>query len=107
MIVAGIIPPDHLAPRLAVVYVTLKDAEGPVPPDIRAVLGAFARMRAIAAWKEEELGLIGVTEETVARVRAAIADRLDEWVGRPYSIGTTFHTTQLMTGHGCLPAWVN
>ncbi|KAI4476088.1 hypothetical protein M0804_013884 [Polistes exclamans] len=46
-------------------------------------------MGAIAAWKEEEIGLIGVTGETGVRVRAAIADRLDEWVGRPYSIGGT------------------
>ncbi|KAI4472838.1 hypothetical protein M0804_015582, partial [Polistes exclamans] len=104
MIVAGIIPLDHLAPRLTEAYETLKNAEGPVSPDIRASLGAFARMGAIAAWKEEEIGLIGVTGETGVRVRAAIADRLDEWVGRPYSIGTTFHTTQLMTGHDCFPA---
>ncbi|KAI4476276.1 hypothetical protein M0804_013730 [Polistes exclamans] len=107
MMVAGIIPLDHLAPRLAEVYVTLKNAEGPVSPDIRAALGAFARMEAIAAWKVEEISLIGVIGETGARVRAAIADRLDEWVGRPYSIGTTFHTTQLMAGHGCFPAYLH
>ncbi|KAI4472913.1 hypothetical protein M0804_015559 [Polistes exclamans] len=88
-------------------YETLRNAEGPVSPDIRASLGAFARMGAIAAWKEEEIGLVGTTGETGVRVRAAIADRLDEWVGRPYSIGTTFHTTQLMTGHGCFPAYLH
>ncbi|KAI4474423.1 hypothetical protein M0804_014868 [Polistes exclamans] len=106
MMVAGVIPLDHLAPRLAEVYVTLRNAEGSVSPDIRAALGAFARMGAITAWKEEEIGLIGVIGETGVRVRAAIAGRLDEWVERPYSIGTTFHTTQLMTGHGCFPAYL-
>ncbi|KAI4476354.1 hypothetical protein M0804_013669 [Polistes exclamans] len=106
MMVAGIIPLDHLAPRLAEVYATLKDAEGPVPPNIRAALGAFAMIRAVSAWKKEEISLIRVTGETGARVRAAIVDRLDEWVGRPYSIGTTFHATQLMTGHGCFPAYL-
>ncbi|XP_014614686.1 PREDICTED: uncharacterized protein LOC106792698 [Polistes canadensis] len=99
--VAGIIPLDHLAPRLADVYSTLGDAEGPV-----RALGAEARRMAIAAWKEEEIILIGATGKTGARVRAAIAGRLDEWVERPYSIGTTFHTTQLMTGHGCFPAYL-
>ncbi|KAI4472787.1 hypothetical protein M0804_015612 [Polistes exclamans] len=49
MMVAGIIPLDHLAPRLAETYETLKNAEGPVSPDIRASLGAFARMGATAA----------------------------------------------------------
>ena len=106
MMVAGIIPLDHLAPRLAGVYATLNDAEGPVPPVIKVALGAEARRAAVAAWKEEELGLTGVTGETGARVRAAIADRLDEWVERPHSMGTTFHTTQLMTGHGCFPAFL-
>ncbi|KAI4476974.1 hypothetical protein M0804_013154 [Polistes exclamans] len=104
--VAGIIPLDHLAPQLAEVYATLSDAEGPVPPGINAALGANTRRVAIASWKEEEIGLTGVTGETGARVRAAIADRLDEWVERPYSISTTFHTTQLMTGHGCFPAFL-
>ncbi|KAI4473169.1 hypothetical protein M0804_015456 [Polistes exclamans] len=84
----------------------LTDAEGPVPPNIRAALGAFARAGAVAAWKEEEISLTWVTGETGARVRAAIADRWDEWVGRPHSIGTTFHATQLMTGHGCFPAYL-
>ncbi|XP_043498389.1 uncharacterized protein LOC122521609 [Polistes fuscatus] len=99
--VAGIIPLDHLAPRLAEVYVILNDAEGPVPPVIKAALVAEARRIAVAAWKEEELGLTGVTG-----VRAAIADRLDEWVERPHSISTTFHTTQLMTGHGGFAAFL-
>ncbi|KAI4475446.1 hypothetical protein M0804_014309 [Polistes exclamans] len=103
---AGIIPLDHLAPQLAELYATLKDAEGPVPPNIRAALGAFARAGAVAAWKEEEISLTGVTGETGARVRAAIADRLDEWVGRLHSIGTTFYATQLVTGHGCFPAYL-
>ncbi|KAI4476944.1 hypothetical protein M0804_013124 [Polistes exclamans] len=107
MIVAGIIPLDHLAPQLAEVYAALRDAEGPVPPSTKAALSAIARMRAIAAWKEEELRLIGVMGETGTRVRAAIADRLDELVERPYSISTTFHTTQLMTGHGCFPAFLH
>ncbi|KAI4472925.1 hypothetical protein M0804_015554 [Polistes exclamans] len=106
MMVAGIIPLDHLAPQLAEAYAALRDAEGPVLPSTKAALGAIARRRAIAAWKEEELGLIGVTGETGTQVRAAIAGRLDEWVERPYSIGTTFHTTQLMTGHGCFPAYL-
>ncbi|KAI4476227.1 hypothetical protein M0804_013767 [Polistes exclamans] len=106
IMVAGIIPLDHLVPQLAEVYATLKDAEGPVPSNIRAALGAEARRMAVAAWKKEELDLTGVTGETGARVRAAIADRLDEWVGRPHSIGTTFHATQLMTGHGCFPAYL-
>ncbi|XP_043494159.1 uncharacterized protein LOC122519059 [Polistes fuscatus] len=105
--VAGIIPLDHLAPRLAEVYVTLSGAEEPVSPAIKAALGAEARRMAVAAWKEEEINLIGVTGETGARVRAAIADRLDEWVERPHSMGTTFHTTQLMTGHGCFPAFLH
>ncbi|XP_014614710.1 PREDICTED: uncharacterized protein LOC106792723, partial [Polistes canadensis] len=103
--VAGIIPLDHLAPRRSELYVTLNDAEGPVPLAIKAALGAEARRMAVAAWKEEELGLTGVTGETGAQVRAAIADRLDEWVERPHSISTTFHTTQLMTGHCCFPAF--
>ncbi|KAI4475429.1 hypothetical protein M0804_014319 [Polistes exclamans] len=104
--IAGIIPLDHLAPRLAEVYVTLNDAEGPVPPVIKAALGAEARRMAVAAWREEELDLTGVTGETGVRVRAAIADRLGEWVERPHSISTTFHTTQLMTGHSCFPAFL-
>ncbi|KAI4472770.1 hypothetical protein M0804_015618 [Polistes exclamans] len=106
MMVAVIIPLDHLAPRLAETYETLKNAEGPVSPDIRASLGTFARMGAIAEWKEEDFGLAGTTGETGVQVRAAIADRFDEWVRRPYSIGTTFHTTQLMTGYGCFPAYL-
>ncbi|XP_014614909.1 PREDICTED: uncharacterized protein LOC106792890, partial [Polistes canadensis] len=106
MMVAWIISLDQLAPRLAEVYVTLKEAKGPVPPNIRAALGAFARMGAIAAWKKEEIGLIEVTGETGVRSRAAIADRLEEWVGRPYSICTTFHATQLMTGYRCFHAYL-
>ncbi|KAI4473308.1 hypothetical protein M0804_015405 [Polistes exclamans] len=58
MMVAGIIPLDHLAPRLAEVYATLNDAEGPVPPVIKAALGAEARRMAVAAWKEEELAVV-------------------------------------------------
>ncbi|KAI4476997.1 hypothetical protein M0804_013177 [Polistes exclamans] len=96
--VAGIIPLDHLAPRLAEVYATLSDAEGPVPSGIKAALGANAKRMAIAAWKEEEIGLTGVMGETGARVRAAIVDWLDEWVERPYS---------MMTGHGCFPAFLH
>ncbi|KAI4472929.1 hypothetical protein M0804_015552 [Polistes exclamans] len=68
MMVAGIIPLDHLAPPLATAYETLKNAEGPVSPDIRASLGAFSRIGAIAAWKEEEIGLVGVTGETGVRI---------------------------------------
>ncbi|XP_014614847.1 PREDICTED: uncharacterized protein LOC106792834, partial [Polistes canadensis] len=106
MIAAGIIPLYHLSPRLAEVYATLGDAEGPVPPSIKVALDAEARRMAIAAWKEEEISLIGVTGETRAQVRAAIAGRLDEWVERPYSMGTTFHTTQLMTGPVCFSAYL-
>ncbi|XP_043502783.1 uncharacterized protein LOC122524538 [Polistes fuscatus] len=104
--VAGIIPLDHLAPRLAEVYVTLSGAEEPVSPAIKAALGAEARRMAVAAWKEEEINLRS-NGRNRAEVRAAIADRLDEWVERPHSIGTTFHTTQLMTGHGCFPAFLH
>ncbi|KAI4472797.1 hypothetical protein M0804_015605 [Polistes exclamans] len=77
MMVAGIIPLDHLAPQLAEAYKTRRNAEGPVSPDIKASLGAFARIGAIAAWKEEKISLIGVTGETGVRVNAAIAGRLD------------------------------
>ncbi|KAI4474142.1 hypothetical protein M0804_014995 [Polistes exclamans] len=65
--VAGFIPFDHLAPQLAEVYATLRDAEGPVPPNVRAALGAFARAGAVAAGKEEQISLTGVTGETVAQ----------------------------------------
>ncbi|KAI4475769.1 hypothetical protein M0804_014085 [Polistes exclamans] len=43
MIVAGVIPLDHLAPWLAEAYVALDGAEGPIPPGIKAAFGAFAR----------------------------------------------------------------
>ncbi|XP_014614863.1 PREDICTED: uncharacterized protein LOC106792846, partial [Polistes canadensis] len=104
--VAEIIPLDHLVPRLTAVYAIPGDAEGPVPPSIKVALGSEARRIAIAAWKEEEISLIGAPRETGAWVRAAIAGRLDELVKRPYSIGTTFHTTQLITGHRCFPSYL-
>lgn len=105
MMVAGIIPINHLAPWLAEVYASVRGAEGPVPPDTRAMLGALARQRAIAAWKAEELALLG-GDVPGERVRAAVAPRLEEWVARPFDIRTTFRTTQLMTGHGCFPAFL-
>ncbi|XP_014614767.1 PREDICTED: uncharacterized protein LOC106792768 [Polistes canadensis] len=106
MIVAGVIPLDHLAPRLAEAYAALRGAEGPVLPGITAAFGFFARWGAVVAWREEKLGLVCVPGETGVRVRAAIADKLVEWAERLFSIGTTFHTTQLMTGHGCFPAYL-
>ncbi|KAI4476590.1 hypothetical protein M0804_013484 [Polistes exclamans] len=50
--------------------------------------------------------LIEVAGKTRVRVRAAIADRLVESVERLLSISTTFYITQLMTGHGCFPAYL-
>ncbi|KAI4475298.1 hypothetical protein M0804_014380 [Polistes exclamans] len=58
MMVAGVIPLDHLAPQLADVYEAVREAEDPVPHCTTAVLGAIAERRAIAAWKDEELGLV-------------------------------------------------
>ncbi|XP_043496449.1 uncharacterized protein LOC122520448 [Polistes fuscatus] len=107
MMVAGIIPLDHLAPQLADVYAAVREAEDPVSPRTRAVLGAVAKRRAIATWKEEEVNLVGAIGATGVRVRAAIASWLEEWVGRPFSLETTFHTTQLMTNHGCFPAYLH
>ncbi|XP_047354998.1 uncharacterized protein LOC124951177 [Vespa velutina] len=104
--IAGIIPLSHLAPRLAEAYAAVRDAEEPASPRAKAVLGALARRRAMEAWKAEELELAGITAATGVRARAAIAERLVEWIGRPFSIGTTFHTTQLMTGHGCFSAYL-
>ncbi|XP_043494153.1 uncharacterized protein LOC122519054 [Polistes fuscatus] len=106
MMVAGIIPLDNLAPQLADAYAAVREADDPVFPRTRAVLGAVSKRRAIAAWKEEEVNLVGAIGATGVRVRAAIASRLEEWVGRPFSLETTFHTTQLMTGHGCFPAYL-
>ncbi|XP_043501612.1 uncharacterized protein LOC122523802 [Polistes fuscatus] len=105
IMVAGIILLDHLAPQLAVVYAAVREAEDPVSPRTRAVLGAVAKRRAITTWKEEEEISLAHWSNGV-RVRAAIASRLEEWVGRPFSLETTFHTTQLMTGHGCFPAYL-
>ncbi|KAI4472833.1 hypothetical protein M0804_015588 [Polistes exclamans] len=85
MMIAGIIPFDHL--------------EVQVPPAAKAVPRANARRRTIASWKEEELALAGMSNETGVRVRAAVADKLKEWVGRPFFISTNFYTTQLMTGY--------
>ncbi|XP_043501613.1 uncharacterized protein LOC122523803 [Polistes fuscatus] len=104
--VAEIIPLDHLAPQLADVYAAVREAEDPVSPRTRAVLGAIAKRMAIASWKEEEENLVSAIGATGVRVRAAIASRLEEWVERPFSLETTFHTTQLMTGHGCFPAYL-
>ncbi|KAI4489765.1 hypothetical protein M0804_003947 [Polistes exclamans] len=42
--VAGVIPLDYLAPRLAVAYAALEGAEGLVPLGIKATFGAFARI---------------------------------------------------------------
>ncbi|GHJ61402.1 hypothetical protein NOK12_39200 [Nocardioides sp. OK12] len=106
MMIAGIIPLGHLAPQLAETYAAVRGAEEPVSPRAKAVLGALARRRAIEAWKAEELEFIGSPEATGVRTRAAIAEWLAEWIGRPFSIGTTFHTTQLMTGHGCFSAYL-
>ncbi|XP_043498388.1 uncharacterized protein LOC122521608 [Polistes fuscatus] len=80
MMVAGIIPLDHLASQLSDIHAAVRDAEEPVSPYTKAVLFAIAKKRAIAAWKEEELGLLGATGATGVCVRAAIADRLEEWV---------------------------
>ncbi|KAI4475788.1 hypothetical protein M0804_014104 [Polistes exclamans] len=107
MMVAGVIRLDHLAPRLVEAYAALESVEGQVPPGIKAAFGAFARWGAVVAWREEELNLVDVPGETGVRVRAAIGDRLVEWVERPFSIGTTFYTTQLLTGHGCFPAYLH
>ncbi|XP_015189306.1 PREDICTED: uncharacterized protein LOC107073258 [Polistes dominula] len=105
--VAGIIPLDHLAPRLAEAYAALRDLKGLVLPGTRARLGVLARRGAIAAWREEELGLLDSPVATGVRVREALAGRLVEWVERPHSIESTFRTTQLMTGHGCFSAYVH
>ncbi|XP_043489308.1 uncharacterized protein LOC122515880 [Polistes fuscatus] len=104
--VAGIIPLDHLAPQLGDAYAAVREAEDPVSPNTRAVLGAIAKRRAIVAWKEEELNLVRSVGATGVRVRAAIAFRLEEWFERPFSLETTFHTIQLMTGHGCFSAYL-
>ncbi|XP_035742675.1 uncharacterized protein LOC118450829 [Vespa mandarinia] len=105
--IAGIIPLAHLAIQLAETYAAVRGAEEPVPPRANVVLGALARRRAIEAWKAEELELVGAPEATGVRTRVAIAEWLVEWIGRPFSIGTTFHITQLMTGHGCFSAYLN
>ncbi|KAI4494173.1 hypothetical protein M0802_009207 [Mischocyttarus mexicanus] len=60
---------------------------------------------AIADWKEEEIGLIG-SGAPGERVRLAVAPVLDRWVGGVASLGVTFHSTQLMTGHGCFSAYL-
>ncbi|KAI4476736.1 hypothetical protein M0804_013353 [Polistes exclamans] len=90
---------------LADVYAAVREAEDPVPYCTRAVLFAVAMRKGIAAWKKEELGLVVVNSATRVRVRAAIACRLEEFVYKLFSLETTFHTTQLMTGHCCFSAY--
>ncbi|XP_035742491.1 uncharacterized protein LOC118450749 [Vespa mandarinia] len=103
MMIAGITPLAHLAPQLAETYAAVRDTEKPVPPCTKAVLDALARRRAIEAWK---LGLVESPTATGVGARAAIAEWLVEWIRRPFSIGTTFHSTQLMTGHDCFSAYL-
>ncbi|XP_046832403.1 uncharacterized protein LOC124430199 [Vespa crabro] len=106
MMIAGIISLNHVAPRLAETYAAVKDANEPIPPRTKVVLGALARRRAIEAWQGEELELLGIPEATGERTRAAIPEWLAQWIGRPFFIGTTFHNTQLMTSHGCFSAYL-
>ncbi|KAI4472238.1 hypothetical protein M0802_017023, partial [Mischocyttarus mexicanus] len=105
MIVAGIIPLHHLAPRLAEVYVAVRASGESVPLRARVVACMAAKRRAVADWKEEEIGLIG-SGAPGERVRLAVAPDLDRWVGGVASLGVTFHSTQLMTGHGCFSAYL-
>ncbi|KAI4472331.1 hypothetical protein M0802_016932 [Mischocyttarus mexicanus] len=59
MMVAGVIPLHHLAPRLAEVYVAVRASGESVPLRALVVACMAAKRRAIADWKEEEIGLIG------------------------------------------------
>ncbi|XP_046837587.1 uncharacterized protein LOC124432620 [Vespa crabro] len=102
----GDYPLMHLAPRLAETYAAIRDAEEPVSPRAKAVLGALARRRAVEAWRAEEIELLESPATTGERVRTAVAEWLAEWIERPFCISTTFHTTQLMTGHGCFAAYL-
>ncbi|KAI4485714.1 hypothetical protein M0802_012575 [Mischocyttarus mexicanus] len=54
---------------------------------------------------DEELDLLG-TGAPGERVRQALAERLVEWTEQPPSIRMSFHATQLVTGHGCFPAYL-
>ncbi|KAI4484972.1 hypothetical protein M0802_012906 [Mischocyttarus mexicanus] len=105
MMLAGIIPLHHLAPQLAECFWSARTADGPVTPLVRARLGMMARRRAIWAWRDEELRLMG-TGAPGERVRQALAERLVGWTERPPSMRTSFHSTQLMTGHGCFLAYL-
>ncbi|XP_047356423.1 uncharacterized protein LOC124951689 [Vespa velutina] len=69
MMIAGIIPLAHLAPQLAETYTAVGDAEEPLPPRAKAVLGPLARRRAIKAWKSEELVLAETSAATGVRAR--------------------------------------
>ncbi|KAI4473466.1 hypothetical protein M0802_016102 [Mischocyttarus mexicanus] len=105
MMVAAIIPLHHLAPRLAEVYVAVRASGESVPLRARVVACMAAKRRAVADWKEEEICLIG-SGAPGERVRLAVAPVLDRWVGGVASLGVTFHSTQLMTGHGCFSAYL-
>ncbi|KAI4474634.1 hypothetical protein M0802_015521 [Mischocyttarus mexicanus] len=75
MMLAGIIPLHYLAPQLAECFWSARTADGPVTPLVRARLGMMARRRAIWAWRDEELRLMG-TGAPGERVRQALAERL-------------------------------
>ncbi|XP_035742781.1 uncharacterized protein LOC118450900 [Vespa mandarinia] len=105
--IAGIIPLAHLAPQLAASYETVRDAEEPVPPRVKAVLRALARRRVMEAWRTEKLEHVGAPEATGVRTRAAIAEWLADCIGRTFSIGATFHTTQLMSCLCCFSEYLN
>ncbi|KAI4487102.1 hypothetical protein M0802_012016 [Mischocyttarus mexicanus] len=76
MMIARVIPLHHLAPRLAEAFWTTRSTGGACPPQLRALTGAKAKREAIAAWKAEEINLLG----TEAPVIETTLDDARKWV---------------------------
>ncbi|XP_024877097.1 uncharacterized protein LOC112457981 [Temnothorax curvispinosus] len=98
-ILAGV-PPVHLiAASYAEMYdrtKAIKEMRGVIPPRAKRALKQQVTRSLILKWKEflQDPRLPG------ERVRQAIQPVLEDWLERRRR-GSTFHTTQVISGHGC------